>query len=127
MGSRAQILIEDTGIFLYTHWGSKTIVNDLKKWLKHVRPRWDDDEYFTRIIFSQMIKEDIDGETGYGIGISEHGDIERLISINIKRQVVTVVNNHTNNISKYASFDDFINGKEEVIRAYGQKRKSEFL
>lgn len=123
MGSRAQILIEDTGVFLYTHWGAKTLVDDFKQWINHARPRWTDDEYFTRIIFSQMIKDDVDGETGYGIGNREHGDIELLISINVEKQVITIADIYEDHITKYLSFDDFIEGKEENIKIYGQKTK----
>jgi hypothetical protein len=29
--------------------------------------RWDDEPYLARIIFSELIRDDIDGDTGYGI------------------------------------------------------------
>lgn len=117
MGSRAQILIEDEKVYLYTHWGA----NDLEEDLKHIlntdkaRGRWDDSEYLTRIIFSEMIKDDIDGATGYGIGGSEHGDIQLLITLNIENQHVIIEDKYSDNdIMEYFSFQDFIDSKKHI-------------
>lgn len=78
MGARAQIkIIENEGdpaVFLYTHWGARTILATLQRALAR-RQRWDDPEYLARIIFSEMIRDDINGETGFGIGTTEHGDL----------------------------------------------------
>ena len=91
MGTRAQVLIKDTGVYLYQHWdgdGLFQIVKDaIAKGL-----RWNDEEYLTRIIFSEMIKNDIAGETGYGIGTEQHGDIEFLVEISCKDQQVIEFN-----------------------------------
>lgn len=80
MGARAQVKIKDTGVYLYTHWGAGRIFDDViqaisKQW------RWDDPEYLTRIIFDSMKRSDIESETGYGIGTSQHGDIEKLVVV----------------------------------------------
>lgn len=111
MGCRGQILIEDIGVYLYTHWGADSMVNNLKRTLamKGVRGRWVDDEYLARIIFSQMVKNDIDGTTGYGIGSSEHGDIEKLITINCEKQTIKVRYIYDDVTREYTSFEEFIN------------------
>jgi len=110
MGCRGQIKIEDTGVFLYTHWGADQMVEDLQSILAipGVNDRWDDPEYLARIIFSQMVKDDIDGTTGYGIGNSEHGDIEKLIVINVEKQTITVNDLRKRKELTYASFKKFI-------------------
>lgn len=89
MGARAQVKIEDTGVFLYTHWGSGEIEDTVRKALQR-RQRWNDDEYLTRIVFSQMTRGREDEEFGFGIGTSKHGDIDTLITLNVKAQTVTV-------------------------------------
>ena len=71
MGERGQILIKDTGVYLYTHWTGYRLKNILqeslsKKW------RWNDEDYLTRIIFDVMKDGDTTGETGYGIGGKKH-------------------------------------------------------
>lgn len=117
MGSRAQILIEDEKVYLYTHWGA----NELEENLKHIldtpkaRSRWDDSEYLTRIIFSEMIKNDIDGETGYGIGGSEHGDIQLLITLNVGKKLIRVEDKYSDNdVMEYFSFQDFIDSRKHT-------------
>lgn len=35
--------------------------------LRRGQDRWDDEPYLARIIFSELIRDDIEGETGYGI------------------------------------------------------------
>jgi len=89
MGDRGQVLIKDTGVYLYTHWGAsaleKVVMQAIaKKW------RWNDEEYLTRIIFDEMTKGQRDQETGFGIGTGEHGDIWKLVTVNCKDQTVTL-------------------------------------
>ena len=83
MGARAQVYIESEGVYLYTHWGAgeiESLVNRVMETPK-AKNRRNDGEYLARIIFCEMIKDDIDGETGYGIGTIMHGDIELLVTI----------------------------------------------
>lgn len=102
----AQVLIEDIGVYLYTHWGYKTIISDLRKWILLARSRWNDPEYFARIIFSNMIAKSIDGTTGYGIGTKEHDDIDLLVSFNCKNNTVKI-KGYTG-FHPIRSFEDFI-------------------
>lgn len=87
MGARAQVKINDTGVYLYTHWGANSIFEDVQEAISK-NWRWTDPEYLTRIIFDTMKRSDIDGETGYGIGTAMHGDIERLVVVDCKTQTV---------------------------------------
>jgi hypothetical protein len=106
MGDRGQVFIKDTGVYLYTHWGASELCDVVQDAMKR-KQRWNDPEYLTRIIFSEMIKKEIDEETGYGIGSSKHGDIWRLITINCESQTIKVSDN--NGATRKWSFDEFIN------------------
>jgi hypothetical protein len=88
MGDRAQIGIHDRTVkindfeeeiyvYLYTHWHGYKLLGVLKAALERGKDRWSDGEYLARIIFSEMVKDDIDGTTGYGVGTTIHGDIFR--------------------------------------------------
>ena len=55
MGDRGQILIKDSGVYLYTHWCGYELQGVLKTALERGEERWDDPEYLTRIIFCQML------------------------------------------------------------------------
>lgn len=43
MGMRAQVKIEDTGVYLYTHWGSETLVDVVKDTIKRIRAKIQND------------------------------------------------------------------------------------
>lgn len=110
MGARAQVKIEDEGVFLYTHWGSGEIEDDVRKALQR-RQRWTDPEYLARIIFSQMTKGQEEGETGFGIGTSQHGDIDVLITLNCSTQTIKVQDIWEKTEEEY-TFTGFIGGVE---------------
>lgn len=107
MGARAQVKIADTGTFLYTHWGSGEITEDVRKALSR-RQRWGDPEYLTRIIFDQMVGSQQGTETGFGIGTSQHGDIDILIEVNCKDRTIAEIDPYSNRtrITKFEKFID---------------------
>jgi hypothetical protein len=102
MGTRAQVLIKDTGIYLYQHYDGNELFDIVKRAIAK-KMRWEDTEYLTRIIFSEMIKDNIAGETGYGIGNAQHGDIEFLVIVDTKKQTITEQDIY-NETSKTISF-----------------------
>jgi len=63
-------------LYLYSHWGGyeqdKTLANALRKVLEAGRES--DYPYATRIAISQMIGDDWNHATGYGLTINEHPD-----------------------------------------------------
>lgn len=105
MGDRGQVLIEDEGVYLYTHWNASELIKTVKRAITK-KQRWDDPEYLARIIFYEMTKEDKDGSTGYGIGTNEHGDIWRLVKVNCAEQKITI-----GDIKYEGGFEDFIEHK----------------
>jgi len=88
MGERNNILLVNDGIYLYSHWDS---VQELEKVVKNALRRgvnrWNDRQYLNRIIFSEMIKNDILEETGYGLS-TEIWDGEEVITIDVEKQTV---------------------------------------
>jgi len=94
MATRAQVFIKDTGVYLYQHWDGDTLMNTVVNAVNGDvgRGRQNDVEYLTRIIFSAMIREDIDGETGFGIGLEKHGDIEYLVTVDCFERTITELN-----------------------------------
>ena len=69
MGDRNNIKItygNGQSVFLYSHWGGSQLEEIVKRALWS-SDRVTDESYFVRVLFSRMISEDIDSETGYGI------------------------------------------------------------
>ena len=102
---------EESPVVLYTHWGAYEMMSDLKEVLSR-RKRWGDAAYLSRMIFSQMIKDDIDGETGYGIMTNNINDAEEEIVVDCDRQEVIVKgkdNNKSYTFSELAEQYDEVN------------------
>lgn len=89
MGDRGQVFIEDTGVYLYTHWQASELVENVKIALKK-KWRWDDPEYLARIIFDTMTVGQHNQETDFGIGTHKHDDIWLLITVNCEKQAITI-------------------------------------
>lgn len=103
MGSRAQIHIDDTDVYLYTHWGSETLPKLLANVLADGK-RLDDPEYLTRIIFEAMVEDaSYSKETGFGIGTQAHTDLD-YPPIRVSCENQTVVSEHG-----LQTFKEFIN------------------
>jgi hypothetical protein len=93
MGDRGQIAVVqgEGAVYLYSHWGGSELAEVLRNALAR-KQRWDDEEYLTRIIFDTMTSGDQGAETGAGIGLQIHGDIEHaLLVVDCQRQAVGVV------------------------------------
>ena len=86
---------EEAPVVLYTHWGAKDMLANLKTVLKR-KTRWSDAAYLSRMIFCKMVEGDERGETGYGIMTCNIGDAEEEIVVDCDRQEVIVKGNDNN-------------------------------
>ena len=68
-------------IVLYGHWAGDQMLAKLAAAVDKARPRWTDESYATRICISQLIGEDWDSETGWGLHVNQIGDNEHKIPI----------------------------------------------
>jgi hypothetical protein len=89
MGTRGQVHIKDTDIYLYQHFDAYNLPEKIRKVIEEGK-RLDDPEYLARIIFYEMIKDYKDQYAGFGIGSTQHDDIEYLVEINCAEEIVTV-------------------------------------
>ena len=131
MGDRGQVHIKDLGVWLYTHWKATELPDTIRRALAR-KERWDNPEYLARIIFCEMIRDDIEGTTGYGIGAGQHGDVDRVVEIDCQNKKVALIlgdsdswikccKEHGYNKDSYqernakweGSFEDFINSTVE--------------
>ena len=125
MGARAQIEVKQKpySVFLYTHWGADTILQDTIQGMIKGKSRWSDSTYLTRILFDSLKKpasaangqvlDDSYSTTGYGIGTFQAGDIEKLVVVDIEHQRLSfyAVNSNVNQdrvlIDEW-KFDEFV-------------------
>ena len=103
MGERNCIYLENDGIYFYSHWDTKEdLMKIVKSALKRGKQRWDDRAYLNRIIFSELIKNEIMELTGYGIGNDDMGG-SVVITINVDNQRINGV-----------AFDTFIEESNDL-------------
>ena len=84
MGDRANfVFVQDNKetVVLYGHWAGHNMLSNLANAVFVARPRWEDPSYATRIAISQIIRDDWNMETGFGLYVNEIGDNEHKIAI----------------------------------------------
>lgn len=92
MGARTNFELKDSkgSVWLYSHWGGDDKVYDLAVALKKAEHRWSDSSYAMRIVVSQLIGENWNAETGFGLSSYECGEESYLpICVNFDVQTVT--------------------------------------
>lgn len=70
MGDRRNVIIKYNNskeVYFYTHWGGIGLPITVRDALERGKDRWGDATYLARIIFSEMIKDEVKELTGYGI------------------------------------------------------------
>jgi hypothetical protein len=84
MGNRVNFGFQqsnDNTVFLYGHWAGHAMLERLANAVEAARPRWGDESYATRIAISQLVGEDWNAETGWGIYINQIGDNEHKVPV----------------------------------------------
>ncbi len=84
MGDRANFgFVQPNGntIVLYGHWAGHQMLGRLADAVIAARPRWNDSSYATRIAISNIIADQWNMETGWGLYVNEIGDNEHKIAI----------------------------------------------
>lgn len=70
MGARVNFIFDDGSdalVGLYSHWGADTWITDLEGAFAHADVRKGDHSYWTRMVISYLIQDEVMKETGYGI------------------------------------------------------------
>jgi hypothetical protein len=93
MGARINFVFDDgtdSLVNLYSHWGEYSWQDDLAGALEHAQPRKGDTSYFTRMVISYLLKDELLLETGYGIYAINRSEIGNNFD---KTVVLDLVNN----------------------------------
>jgi len=78
MGARCTFIFkqsEDLAVALYSHWGEDSMHSDLAQALQHAVVRKSDNEYYTRMAVSYLLKDSILDETGFGLYACNPNDL----------------------------------------------------
>ena len=84
MGDRANFGFKqsnDEVIVLYGHWAGYDMLANLAQAVEAARPRWTDESYATRICVSQLVGDQWQSETGWGLTVNSILDNEHKIPV----------------------------------------------
>jgi len=92
MGDRGNVYCKEQwekkgGVYLYSHWGGSNLPNIVQTVLTR-KQRWDDGAYLTRMIFCAMVRNDIDGEVGYGISTTLCDNGHPIVVVDVNTQTI---------------------------------------
>lgn len=110
MGERCNIKIVEPWegeIYFFSHWKGENLIVDLHRALTRGKDRWYDPEYLNRIIFCDVVRNDEQGLTGYGLSTYLMDSDYPLLTVNHKTQTVEIGEGGAAAL-KY-SFEDFVN------------------
>jgi len=110
MGDRGNIYTHEDGshgIYFYTHWSGSCLVEILQKALKRGKDRWGDPPYMNRIIFCEMIKDDVLAETGFGIATYEIDNEHPIVKVNLLSNMIKIKD-------YFWSFENFVKDKVSI-------------
>lgn len=106
MGMRQNVRLnysEGAPVYFYSHWdggddrNDSPLANKVRAALAR-RERWDDESYLARIIFSEIIKDEIESETGYGIAPYPIDEEFPTIEVDLSKRTINGI-----------EFDKFVN------------------
>jgi hypothetical protein len=126
MGDRANIYVKQhdhtgdpkPGIYLYTHWGGTELAATLQEALIRGEERWGDEQYLTRIIFSEMVGTGVDENTGFGITTYPCDNGWPLLVVDSKNRQVSVSEFPYDGVeTKGLRFEDFVKLSKEELAA----------
>jgi hypothetical protein len=115
MGDRGNIVLDygnKQRIFFYTHWYGSEIRTILKDAIIRGRDRTGDASYLARIIFSELIKNNLMDTTGFGISPNMGDNEHSLLVVDLSSNKVWLEDEKFNKISNELTFDEFIKQKE---------------
>ena len=106
MGARTQVFIKDVGVYIYSHNGSKTIIQDLRNILVRIEIK-NNPEYIARLILEGLTKN-CKSEYGFGISSMKHGDLDNLVILDYENDKVIIEDYIRNKTLIYGTINSFI-------------------
>jgi len=95
-------------VYLYTHSGAGSLVNDIHSVLS-MRQRWDDPDYLAKMVFCKMVPVECwNTDLGFGIGTQLYADVNLLITLDTINQKILLQSATDKHYKLQNSFKDFV-------------------
>lgn len=126
MGDRGNIVIKQNAkdkqgeyIYFYAHWSGSELPSILQSALARGKERWDDEQYLARVIFCEMIKDNVLDTDSFGISTYMGDNEHDFLVVDVRAQTVGRVREGDPGAApkKKWSFDDYL--KLNVEKEFG--------
>lgn len=110
MGDRANVKFkyhDDSVVYFYTHWNGNDLPVLVRDALIRGRERWNDPSYLARVIFCEMVRDNMEGVTGYGISTRIEDNNRLLTEVNTSESVVRFLEEDGAIVHEW-SFEDYV-------------------
>lgn len=111
MSDKAYIVVKGAGSKVYLYSNNKGYLLPLilkNALIRGQKDRWNDTQYLSRIIFCEMIKDDVLGTTGYGISSVIFDNEHTTIDVDVDKQTVHIS-------GKPVSFSSYVNTSDRSL------------
>lgn len=124
MGDRGNIVMKqrkpkDSFLYFYTHYSGSDIASITQNALKRGKDHWSDEQYLARIVFCELVKDDIEGTHGFGISTYMGDNEHDFIVLDAEKQTVSCVRegDPAATPKKSWSFEQFV--KVDIDKEFG--------
>jgi hypothetical protein len=123
MGDRGNIVMKYEGgqeIWFYAHWSGSDMAAILASALERGRGRWNDDSYLSRIIFCELIEDDVNGTTGFGISPHMCDNEHVILVVDCQAQKVSLRGEKSGPLPAVWTFEQFAKLSTEEAELIGR-------
>ena len=119
MGDRGNIVLNygsERFVYLYTHWHGSHLREILRAALSRGRSRWGDASYLARVVFSEMIRDDVLGVTGFGLSPHLTDNEHDLLVVDLAgRRVLLCEGEDLKAVRRTWTFDEFVAPESDSV------------
>jgi hypothetical protein len=95
-------------VYLYTHSGAGSLVNDVHSVLS-MRQRWNDPDYLAKMVFCRMVPVECwNTDLGFGIGTQLYADVNLLITLDTVNYKILLQSATEKHSTLKMSFEEFV-------------------
>jgi hypothetical protein len=111
--NRANIYVKngDTGVYLYTNSLGHKLPKILQKALLRGKSKWGNTNVLTRVIFSEMIQNDVLGNDGFSISTQISDNDHLILAVNDQKEIVGICG-ESGRCYKRWNFEKYLNIEE---------------
>jgi hypothetical protein len=116
MGDRSNIILRSDGeqVVLYGHWMGTEYIPILQAALIRAGQRKDDFQYLARVVFCEMIKDDVMGTDGFGISQNTYDANYPDLCVDVDNQTVSFNNVNPVNLTDFISNPSIVGDPNEL-------------